>query len=208
MFETTVELLDRLYVKLDKEKATGFNRDLANEARKRLLQLDHLLKLVRENEAQHDKAMQRVMEVFRQHCVAHQHDFETVPQPEDSKMTGEEMDISRVSAFEMELFTEGFYYISHRLLHLLYRSKPIPGLDRNWGKSLGARIVRNKLLEHPEDPDSQVFIGSFGWGKENGPSLKAARYGGQEKVFVDKGLYINAAEIRDKLETALKGLLK
>ncbi len=203
MYESTVELLDRLYVKLDKDKARGFNRDLAIEARKRLLQLDHLLKLVGDNEAQEARATQRASEAFQRH--AHKLDFEAVPQPEDTKLTREEGHILLASKFQMELFTECFYYISHRLLTLLKKGKAIPGLKVEFQ---GARNVRNKLLEHPEkDKDSQVFIQSFGWGKENGPVLKAARYAGQEQVFPDKGLYANAAEIRDELEAILNRLL-
>ena len=202
MFETTVELLDRLYVKLDKDKATGFNRDLANEARKRLLQLDHLLKLVRDNEAQEAKAIERMTEAFLRH--AKRVDFESVPQPEDTKLSREEGHSMKASLFEMELFTECFYYISHRLLSLLNKGKPILGLKVGFQ---GARNVRNKLLEHAEGKDSQVFIQSFAWGKEHGPILKAARYAGQEQVFPDKGLYANAAEIRDELEAILYRLL-
>ena len=66
--------------------------------------------------------------------------------------------------------------------------------------------MRNKLLEHVEGKDSQVFIEGLGWGKENGPALKAARYAGQEVIFPDKGLYANATEIKDNLETILTRL--
>ena len=206
MFESTVELLDRLCRKLETEQATGFNNQLAQEARKRLLQLDRLLKLVQQNEeASVNRRVQEAINRHIEHINSHGLDFEALPQPDDIRYTREEIDIFSSSSFDMELFTECFYYISHRLRTLLRTSKPIPGLGSF--ECAGARDVRNKLLEHVERKDSQVFIQGLGWGKENGPVLKAARWAGQEQVFPDKGLYVNAAEIKDNLEVILKRLL-
>ena len=208
MFESTVALLDCVCRKLATEKAAGYNGDLAHEARRRLLQLDHLLKLVQKNEAQVAAVSRRVHDVINRHIEyidSHGLDFDALPQLEDARYSGEEFEIITSSQFEMELFTECFYYISHRLRMLLRKSEPIPGLKSF--ECIGARNVRNKLLEHAEGKDSQVFIQSFGWGKENGPVLKSVRYAGQENVYPDKGLYVNAAEIKDELEAILKRLL-
>lgn len=71
----------------------------------------------------------------------------------------------------------------------------------------GVRNVRNKLIEHAEGADSQVTIQSFGWGAAHGPVLKAARYHGQETVFLDAGLFRNAEEFRGNLERAVKSAL-
>ena len=153
MFESTVALLDCVCGKLAREKATGFSLASSQEARKRLLQLDRLLHLVREMEAQHARAFRRVTETIDQHskCLeSHRRDHPGVLPPEDSRftpdkflLTPEEHALSLSSVFAMELFTECFYFISHRLLTLLRVSKPIPGIKRDWDKSLGARIVRN-----------------------------------------------------------------
>ena len=60
-------------------------------------------------------------------------------------------------------------------------------------------LVRNQLLEHPEGRESQVLIQSFACGGPSGPILKAVRYGGQEGIFPDRGLYPNASEFEDNL---------
>jgi hypothetical protein len=206
MFESTIPLFDRLCTKLSNEHADGYNADLASEARRRLKQLDCLLSKVRDKNSQHDIAFRRVNEaidrqadyflsVGRAPDAAH----------EETKLTDEEFKIISSSTFEMQLFTECFYYIAGRLRTLLQKSGPIPGLESFECK--GARDVRNQLLEHVEGKHSQVFIQSFGFGKDNGPVLKAVRYAGQEGTFPDKGLYWNATEIKEILESKLKKLL-
>ena len=90
MFESTVELMDRLYVKLDKDKATDFQRDLACEARRRILQLDHLLTMVRHREEQLDSIYRRIKEATSRHLEDIRFsglDFEAVAQPDDARLT-------------------------------------------------------------------------------------------------------------------------
>jgi hypothetical protein len=208
MFETTIELMDRLCDRLAKEHAVGLNLDLASEARRRLLQLDYLLNQVHRINSRYDSAFDRVNQAMNIHIETLRWSGlapESVPQPEDTKLTEDEFETVTSSMFEMKLFTECFYYIAGRLRTLLRKSEPIQGLKSF--ECPGARDVRNQLLEHPEGKYSQVFIESFGFGKENGPALKAMRYAGQEHVFPDKGLYCNATEIKEVLEHILQDLL-
>lgn len=209
MFEHTVALMDRLYVKLDEENALGFQRDLAQEARKRLRQLDHLLKAVRHCEQQEHSVTKGVFDACRRHSEhvgLQPANSEPASPPQDTKYTEAKMQLLLSSQFEMELLTECFYYIAGRLRTILTsKLNPIPRLHSF--ECVGARDVRNKLLEHADGKQSEVFIQSFGWGKENGPVLKAARYSGQETAFPDKGLYVNAQEIKDNLERLLNRML-
>ena len=208
MFESTVELLDRLCTKLATENATGVNNELVQEDEEKAVAVGPPVEVGSSGRGTRGEQHQPCREAFIRHVdnvFWSGLDIEAVPQPEDTRATREEAAIHRSSIFDLELFTECFYYISHRLLTLLRKSKPIPGLESVMFR--GANYVRNKLLEHVEGKDSLVFNQSLAWGKENGPVLKAARWAGQEHVFPDKGLYVNAAEIKDNLEVILKRLL-
>jgi hypothetical protein len=61
--------------------------------------------------------------------------------------------------------------------------------------------VRNHLIEHPEGLASRVLSRSFGFGGPNGPVVKAIRES-LETAHPDVGLYANAKEFADNLETA------
>ena len=108
--------------------------------------------------------------------------------------------------FEIELLTESFYYLAGRMRTILtHSSKPLPGLHRF--ECVGARNVRNKLLEHAEGPDSRIFLQSFAVGGDQGPTLKVERPAGQENIFPDAGLEANASEIKDSLDRLLDRIL-
>jgi hypothetical protein len=67
--------------------------------------------------------------------------------------------------------------------------------------------VRNHLLEHSE---SASGITQQDWSySDTGPALKSAvpRPPGKENVPKDPGLFVNAAELRDRLERRLGKLL-
>jgi hypothetical protein len=207
MYETTVGLMGQLIAKLLDENAQGLQRDLALEARERLLQLDHLLTLVRQRVEMADGAMARASQATKRYVEDMQHRglaLGSTAQPADTQFTREEGDLLQVAEFEMQLFAECFYYIAGRLRTALRTTEPIPGLGSF--ECEGARNVRNKLLEHAEK-QSHVLIRSFGWSKEGGPILKAVRCIGQEKIFPDQGLYANAQEIKDNLEAILMRIL-
>jgi hypothetical protein len=86
-----------------------------------------------------------------------------------------------------------------------HESKPLPGLHSF--ECLGARNVRNHLLEHAEGRGSRVLMQSFGVGGEQGPTIKVEREEGQEDIFPDAGLWTNALEIARNLEKLLDRVL-
>jgi hypothetical protein len=178
MFEDVIATFDEYYRLLDHENSPGFIRDLGCEVRERLQQLDYMITRVRDAESAANKALS------------------TTPiQP----FLGH--------VFEMKLMAESFYFFAARVRSILkHGSRPIPGLNNF--ECEGVRNVRNKLIEHPEGRDSQIFIRSWAWGASRGPVLKAVRHGGQEDVFPDPGLYANAEEFRDNLMQVLKHAIK
>ena len=90
---------------------------------------------------------------------------------------------------EMEFFVYSYYYIADRTKSVI---KLLPGLN-NFEAS-GVRSVRNQLIVHPERNDSRITNISFGWKTEGGPKIKPVRHPGQEKVWLDNGLYKNNEE--------------
>lgn len=107
---------------------------------------------------------------------------------------------------EIGVLTEAFYYCAARVLNVLTRVKPFPGLGSF--KADGVRDVRNKLLEHPEGSDSTVIEVSSSFDFSSGPVIKGVRVASKVSVFPDKGLYINAGEFAHNLEAKLRALIK
>ena len=99
---------------------------------------------------------------------------------------------------EIELLTEAFYYLAFRARSVL---QALPGLDSF--DPVGIRIVRNKLIEHPEGKDSRVLDQSFVFGADRGPVLRGMRFEHESPVWPDPGLYRNAEEFREKLQALL-----
>jgi hypothetical protein len=109
-------------------------------------------------------------------------------------------------SFEIEAWTESFYYLAGTMRTVLpHSSKPLPGLHSF--ECEGARNVRNHLLEHAEGKSSRVLMQSFGYGGEAAPTIKVEREEGQENIFPDAGLWANAEEIRENLEVRLDNVL-
>jgi hypothetical protein len=209
MFESTVALFDAYYRHLDAHAAEGFVRDLGSEVRERLEQLDYIVRRVRALELAANAARSRSLAAFRAHIEdveARNVTYESEPLPPSASITREEFKIVQAAQFEMKLLTESFYYFAGRIRTILRNPMaPVPGLTSF--ECPGVRNTRNKLLEHAEGRDSQVSIQSFGWGAPIGPVIKALRYGGQENVFPDQGLYVNAEEFRENLERLLHATL-
>jgi len=206
-FNATIALFDDYYRLADAGNVAEFNRDLGCEVRERLLQLDYIVDRVRKLEgiakqatARHEAAFQAHRDDINARGIA----YESVPLPENVKFTKEEMDAHSKAAFELKLFSEAFYYFAGRVRTILKKTG-LPGLQGFECK--GVRDVRNKLLEHAGEKQSVVVIQSFGWGAPQGPVLKAARYGGQEDVFPDAGLYRNAEEFIDNLDRSLRAAM-
>ena len=197
MFESVIEKFEKYLDKKESETPVKFNLHLAMEVKKRLEQLDYLYKKIMDKhsrcmrlawreQSRLEPLMQRVREVGGSITV---------------QKSDDRLEIDKLM-FEIELLTESFYYLAHRVRTLLtHKSKPLPELSRFECK--GARDVRNKLLEHPEK-DGGVFLQSFGVGGDKGPTLKVKRPAGQEMIFPDAGLKANATEIKNNLERLLE----
>lgn len=209
MFDEVITLYDEYYRLLDRQQEPAFIRDLASEVRERLQQMTWIVRRARELEAIADAAFARSKSAFVAHVErlkAEGLDYEKVPAPDEMKLTTADYRAHSDATFELKLLTESFYYVAGRARSLLrHKRTPVPGLESF--ECVGVRNVRNKLLEHPEGSDSQVFIQSWAWGNPRGPVLKAVRYGGQEEVFPDAGLYANAEQFRDNLASALRRTL-
>lgn len=203
MFESVIEKFDKYWNKIDSENPANFNQDLASEVRKRLQQLDYLYKFIMER-------VERYMELSWREVSGDLDAFKEKIREAGGSITkpksDERIEMERLM-FEMELFTESFYYLAHRAKVTLTNEKfPFPGLKSF--ECEGVRNVRNQLIEHPEKKKhSSVFIQSFGVGGERGPTLKPDRLEGQENVFPDAGLEANTLEFKRELEKLLDRVL-
>ena len=210
MFHSTLALFDRYYRHFDAANVASFNRDLACEVRARLQQLTFILKRVRELERAAEDAIARGNAAVAAHfrdLDERNLDYETEPPPDGSGVTRAEASLCHRASFEMRLLTEAFYYFAGRIRTILRNVKaPLPGLTNF--ECVGVRNTRNKLLEHPEGADSQVFAHSFSWGGKDGPVIKAVRYDGQTRAFPDRGLYENAREFSSALNKTLDAALR
>lgn len=118
------------------------------------------------------------------------------------------------AAMELRILVESFYHSAWRLIVLLdHNDEPVVGIQGLRRRCPGIREVRNQLLEHPEGADSRVFEQTFSFGDPEGPKIKSFRLGPTEidprteeptslfaaslpdHTAVDRGLYVNAAEL-------------
>jgi hypothetical protein len=93
MFENTINLLNEYYRKLDVENPPNFNRDLSNEVRERLQQLNFIITNVRNKHDRLKTINGRPLETLKKHVdriQAEGLDFETTPAPEGLNFTREE----------------------------------------------------------------------------------------------------------------------
>lgn len=182
-FDQTVILFDEYYRHEDSVDP-AFNKDLACEGRKRLTQTNKLLRMIIELEGE-DR---------------------TLSPPPGNWVKGENPEVDKTIyrmteiGDELEFLTEAFYLFAFRLREII---KLLPEL-KNF-ECEGVRDVRNHLLVHPERKDSEVFIQSFGHGGSQGPVIKALRYSDQVNISPDKGLFVNAAELK---KTSKNGCLR
>lgn len=184
LFDESIERYGNYYraVTADPKK----NLDLEQEGIKRLEQLRWLFERI--------WVLEEAAELFLQMAF-------------DKVQAGEKVDQQSLKTHasnkeEAEILTESFYYIAWRLLGgiLMYR---FPKL-KNGKKVLGIDNVRNKLIEHPRDTGSGVYINSFAYGGPVGPVVKGVRYTGQENVYKDGGLWVNIKEFLDELILVLR----
>jgi hypothetical protein len=210
MFEDVIVAFDDYYRLQGRMNAAGFNRDLGCEVRERLQQLDFILRQVREAESSATAATTRAERVGLEHLRRFQAagaNLSTYTGVSEANLTPEEHRAFLDAQFRMKFFAEAFYYFAGRVRAILrHGTAPLPGLTSF--ESVGVRNVRNKLLEHPEGADSQVFSQSWGWGRSHGPMLKSIRNQGQEQVFPDAGLVPNAKEFHDNLLARLQQVIE
>jgi len=145
------------------------------ELEKRLLQLDWLLPKIRKEMPRYFKALDNLFKNFFQNNKKRKG---THPSP-------------------LETLTESFYFFAFRVLDIL-KSGHIPGIKKF--DCSGIRIVRNQLIVHPE---GDVLNYSFAVIAGRGPVLKNARLvnrKNKKETVQDRGLFVNADELRRKLE--------
>jgi hypothetical protein len=103
---------------------------------------------------------------------------------------------------EIRVLTEAFYFCAARARHVI---RSIAGLRQF--EAPGVRDVRNKLLEHPEKPDSTIVENGFSFGFGCGPVIKGVRRADKVEIFPDRGMYVNAQEFASNLEQKLISLI-
>ena len=110
--------------------------------------------------------------------------------------------------FLMELYTESFYYIAHRLQTICEDEHScLPHLE-GYQAVEEVQIVRNQLLEHPEGRHSGVTERRWTIRSDVGPVVKDSRRPGQPTAHRDTGLYPTSEKLRVGLFDVFTGALK
>ncbi len=211
MFDKVIELFDNYYRLADQLSGTDLNRDLAMEVRDRLVLMNDVIRRVIAAQQRLEASIARSQEAFRSHIVQLEEagvPYESAPAPEGVRATPEQLTQYQQAWRDIELFTEMFYHLGHRVRVIIrHKVQPLPHLGSF--EASGVRDVRNHLLEHPESKDSQVFARSFGAGGANGPVVKSIRETGHEEVWPDQGLFFNAREFDLNLRQSINdGIVK
>lgn len=182
LFEEAIALYESYYRTNSETK--GFNKDSAMEVINKLKKLQWLFNRIWNME---DEANYFSQEIVKTVASGNQ-----VPQERLVEHSSNEL--------EIEILTEAFYYIAWRVLGSLL-CHIFPEIK---GQVKGVDNVRNKLIEHPHDKDSKVFLLSFSHGGTVGPVIKSVRYTEQISIYPDKGLWPNIDEFLSKLIEVLK----
>ena len=108
-------------------------------------------------------------------------------------------------ADELSVLLESFFYSAHRIRDIFRDDREdFPGLSSF--EAVGARDVRNHLVEHPTRR-SGVLVFSLKCGGPVGPQLKPLRWSLDEAGTHDAGLHANSAEFLSNLERVLEGAM-
>lgn len=197
-FKEVYNLFEKYYQINVKKNTDGFNSELCIEAKKRIMQLDYILSLLKKLDDEIvdiNEKMSKRLKDWRDNLDLK--DYENKEPPKELWMSDKERKISIENVFKIELNAESFYYLSFRLRNII---RYLPGLGKKF-ESKGVRNVRNLIIEHPEK--SEIFENGFACGsKEYGPSLKSIR-SSSNNLIRDKGLYLNAKEFRTNFEKIL-----
>jgi hypothetical protein len=221
MYETVADLWKQYCAKYSAEWAKDDPRhDLSAEVSQRLTQLDLVLEHLRRSlaltfdpeRAKRDaewfsKAQPRLArgEISWKEYMA---GFSGTPH------TPEEDRAYLHAGSEVRLFTEIFYFVAWRLRQVF--NSPEPRAFRNLRRleAKGIREVRNMLIEHPEKRKPVANYQQSLTVTDDGPVLKTKEvlFRGSGRVSptddsVDRGLYVNADELRCEMEACLKSAL-
>src|SRR5215831_10469679 len=161
------------------------------EAEERLAQLDFLIVRSKTLQDQHSEVMRAQSEAVQTALAQSRSTRDQYLASPDSRRR-----CARASEllFELKLSTEAFYYFAARFITILKCFPQFKNVE-----APGIRDVRNRLIEHAEKADG-VTQQDWGYSAENGPALKSAapRPPGKEHVPSDAGLFVNAADLRDR----------
>jgi hypothetical protein len=113
------------------------------------------------------------------------------------KVDGETAELQR----KLERRSYEFYQLAHRITHI---TEKLPSLKSF--KCSQIRIIRNKLIEHPEGKDSGVTYDSFAYDMIEGPKIKGLRKDDQLR-HMDPGFKKNSEEFISKLEKSLQSAI-
>ncbi len=111
-------------------------------------------------------------------------------------------EVSRKKERKLERLSFEFYRTADRISHI---TEKLPALKSFQCKTF--RIIRNKLIEHPEGKDSEITYDSFAYSKSEGPYIKGSRIG-KHTQFMDKGFKSNSLEFITNLTISIKKALE
>jgi len=170
------------------------------EAEERLAQLDFLIVRSKKLQDQHSKVMRAQCDAVKSALAQSR---SARDQYLKSRASRRRCSLASELVFELKLSTEAFYYFAARFITILkcfpqFKSFAAPGV----------RDVRNRLIEHAEKADG-VTHPNWGYTVQTGPFLKCSTFTPPAKTNVpnDAGLFVNAAELRDRLQLRLADLL-
>jgi hypothetical protein len=110
---------------------------------------------------------------------------------------------------EVRLFTEIFYFVAWRLREVLNNRKPEAFSNLGRIKAKGIRDVRNLLIQHPEHGKPLPNYRQWLTVTDDGPVLKSSVVlvrgdsVSAPEESIDRGLYVNADELRKEMEECL-----
>jgi len=204
-FKSARELFNKYWKELQKKRPEIVTQEVhhySGETLAKFWQLDFLLERIKELEFLMESRRQEailngdpVQKWIQKDEIIRSENAPAMPNIDDLKAMVNS--IKDTSMYEIELYTECFYYVSHRLKKII---DYYPGLKDF--KPIGVINVRNNLIEHPDGTHGVTFP-SFGCGNQNGPVIKAARTEIERNKSVDQGLYKNALEYKELLELVL-----
>lgn len=222
MFEDALELWKH-YLSL---KAPSWPEDdprqgLSAEVRERLQQLDIILEYL-------DLAITVVQGDPVENRRSMEETFQNVSLVDSGQITPEEFMQRQVAAStqrgkewvrsweEVRLFTETFYFVAWRLVQVVRARGPFSFPGVNGIRARGVSRVRNQLLQHPEHRGETGNFQQWLTLTADGPVLMSntmivRSHTGRvdpDDESRDRGLFLNADELRDELAAALKAALK